>query len=346
MNEAAASLDGRAIAVTCQRLELGREAVLTPPQHWFVSSRHLDPGSRAPNQPWVVAAPDVDADGVRDMPHWRSVKRDMRPNDVIWVWDARRGELSQLFRAERRRSHADGDVGLWHPFYEGYDPVVLWEVSPIGGVVRPLSKARLLQIWSSLETGGTKPRLFTRDGNFVRHLYCYGPLDRQTIEALVQEADLGGEILHALDGMGADLMALEDARRRIYANLVVREGQIRFRADLLKAYDGRCAVTGSAVEPILQAAHIVPYNGRETNHVSNGLLLRIDIHALFDAGLIGVDPDRRTIWIDASLYGTEYDRWNGRPLHQPTDVNAQPRSEYLLERARRLSGEAGQQKIG
>jgi hypothetical protein len=73
---------------------------------------------------------------------------------------------------------------------------------------------------------------------------------------------------------------LEDARKRIIAAIVVRQGQSAFRAELLAAYQGTCAVTGCDVVEALEAAHIVPYLGPDTNHVRNGLLLRGDIHTL------------------------------------------------------------------
>ncbi len=49
---------------------------------------------------------------------------------------------------------------------------------------------------------------------------------------------------------------------------------------LLKAYSGRCAVTGCDAEPALEAAHLRPYKGPESNTAANGLLLRSDIHTL------------------------------------------------------------------
>lgn len=60
--------------------------------------------------------------------------------------------------------------------------------------------------------------------------------------------------------------------------LAVRHGQGLFRAQLLMAYNKRCAVTGSPAVPALDAAHIHPYGGRVTNNVTNGLLLRTDVH--------------------------------------------------------------------
>ncbi|WP_169719739.1 HNH endonuclease, partial [Novosphingobium acidiphilum] len=63
----------------------------------------------------------------------------------------------------------------------------------------------------------------------------------------------------------------------------------------MKAYDGKCAVTSCAIEPLLEAAHIHPYLGPKTNHVTNGMLLRADIHTLFDLGLLAIAADHRLL---------------------------------------------------
>jgi hypothetical protein len=84
---------------------------------------------------------------------------------------------------------------------------------------------------------------------------------------------------------------LEDARRRILAAIVLRQGQWGFRERLLAAYQRACAVTGCDVVEALEAAHIIAYLGPKTNYVTNGLLLRADIHTLFDLGLIAVQPN-------------------------------------------------------
>ena len=60
----------------------------------------------------------------------------------------------------------------------------------------------------------------------------------------------------------------------------------KFRDALIGAYAGRCAITGCSVLDILEAAHITPYLGPDTNHVTNGLLLRADLHTLFDTCLL------------------------------------------------------------
>jgi len=85
----------------------------------------------------------------------------------------------------------------------------------------------------------------------------------------------------------------EDGRKQIERMVTLRQGQRSFRNALMNAYERRCAVTGCAVDDILEAAHISPYLGKHTNHVTNGLILRADIHTLFDRGLIKVGSDYR-----------------------------------------------------
>ena len=107
-----------------------------------------------------------------------------------------------------------------------------------------------------------------------------------------------------------------------------RLGQPAFRKSLLRAYDGRCAVTGCTTAMVLEAAHIRPYFGVETNDVRNGLLLRADIHTLFDLGLISVTPDYR-LTIATRLAGSEYAALNGRKLTIPKEASARPSPQAL-----------------
>ena len=83
---------------------------------------------------------------------------------------------------------------------------------------------------------------------------------------------------------------MEDQRAKSIAEIVRRRGQAKFRKTLLEAYNSKCVVTGCDAAEALEAAHITPYLGEETNHPQNGLLLRADIHSLFDLGLLSVDP--------------------------------------------------------
>lgn len=97
-----------------------------------------------------------------------------------------------------------------------------------------------------------------------------------------------------------------DERQRVLAAIVRRRGQPAFRKALLDAYGGRCAMTACDAIDALEAAHIRPYSGQSSNHVSNGLLLRADIHTLFDLYLIGVNPETYEITISPTLRDTSY----------------------------------------
>src|SRR5262249_7019744 len=65
-----------------------------------------------------------------------------------------------------------------------------------------------------------------------------------------------------------------------------------------------CACAGPQLTEILQAAHIQPYVDAKSNHVCNGLLLRADMHVLFDLGLITLTPDLR-IRVSSKLQGRD-----------------------------------------
>jgi predicted restriction endonuclease len=123
-----------------------------------------------------------------------------------------------------------------------------------------------------------------------------------------------------------------DARKRIARDVVVRQGQAQCRGALIRAYEGRCAIAGCDSPYTLEAAHIRPYRGEHTNIVANGLLLRADIHALFDLGLLAVNPATRTVVISDQLSGDHYKSLQGRPLNLPANPELHPNHGLLTER--------------
>lgn len=108
-----------------------------------------------------------------------------------------------------------------------------------------------------------------------------------------------------------------DSRRRVLASIVRRRGQPQFRKKLLSLYAGRCAITGCTAEAALEAAHIMPYKGERTNVPSNGLLLRADVHTLFDLGLITIDSNWR-VMVAEELGATEYADLDGQEIQLPS----------------------------
>ena len=127
----------------------------------------------------------------------------------------------------------------------------------------------------------------------------------------------------------------EETQKRIIRSIAQRRGQPKFREDLLKAYESKCAITGCDAQEALEAAHIIPYSETENNHLSNGLLLRADLHTLFDLNLIAIDPhtdpDERKVRIAPSLGNTEYRKLEGISLRQPNNQDYLPKKEFLDE---------------
>lgn len=121
---------------------------------------------------------------------------------------------------------------------------------------------------------------------------------------------------------------LEDGRQQILALVKRRQGQARFRRELLRAYGGACAISRCSVEPLLEAAHIYPWKGKETNHVSNGLLLRADLHTLFDLGLITIGSDCK-IRVAERLQKTDYGKLDGTSLASPKEADKRPSQKAL-----------------
>ena len=118
---------------------------------------------------------------------------------------------------------------------------------------------------------------------------------------------------------------------RLQREIFARQGQSDFRESLIRAYRGQCAVTGCAVLPVLEAAHLQPYRGAHTNLVTNGLLLRADIHTLLDYKLWAAEPGTRVIAISRLLIGTPYNEISGRKIVEPA-IPAQRPADSALEK--------------
>lgn len=123
--------------------------------------------------------------------------------------------------------------------------------------------------------------------------------------------------------------SIEDARKRAIREIVQRQGQPIFRRKLLKAYGNRCTVTGFRSLFVLEAAHIVPYLGPDTNAIQNGLILRADIHTIFDLGLLGIHPNSRALLVSSELAKSGYAKLNGRTLIEPIDSSFRPTKSAL-----------------
>lgn len=144
-----------------------------------------------------------------------------------------------------------------------------------------------------------------------------------TIERELKEMEIGAD---QHDSFNPDNVV--DGRKRVLAEVVRRRGQPRFRKALLEAYGGKCAVTGCQVESVLEAAHIIAYAGDHTNDVRNGILLRADIHTLFDLGHLKIDANC-IIHLDETLTATIYGQYLGKKARLPIDAAKAPHAAAL-----------------
>ena len=94
-----------------------------------------------------------------------------------------------------------------------------------------------------------------------------------------------------------------------------RKGQRPFRERLIKIYGYKCAFTGKNHPAALEAAHLYQYSEHGVHHESGGLLIRRDIHNLFDAGLISINPQTLAIEVHGDIKGiSAYGDLDGRKL--------------------------------
>lgn len=132
------------------------------------------------------------------------------------------------------------------------------------------------------------------------------------------------------DGAWPDISELIDSRKRAMREVFVREGQGTFRAEVMRAYDETCAVTGTNMVGVLEAAHIIAYRGRDHHHISNGLALRADIHALFDRGLMAIHEDTYEVILGHELANLEaYANLEGQTISVPVRPDEHPDPRYL-----------------
>lgn len=113
-----------------------------------------------------------------------------------------------------------------------------------------------------------------------------------------------------------------------------RLGQGAFRVLVTDAYQRRCAITGERTLPVLEAAHIKPYASDGPNLTQNGLLLRSDLHKLFDIGYLTVTPEYR-VEVSARIKeeyqnGREYYAHHGQQLLVlPETAEERPSKDFL-----------------
>lgn len=138
----------------------------------------------------------------------------------------------------------------------------------------------------------------------------YPPAQGSQEVEVVSHAAKSGELGYQFDP------SRKDERRRALTERSLRPDQGRFRASLIaRSGEPCCAISDCRIATAVQAAHIMPFLQEADNHPENGLLLRADLHLLFDAGLLGIEPDTLEVNIAAGAANdADYAKFNGLKL--------------------------------
>lgn len=158
-------------------------------------------------------------------------------------------------------------------------------------------------------------------------IWSLSDTDTEVLEDLIamsgglRASDQGGPIGEALERDHDDIEAALSRRKQSWVK--PRPGQAEFRRQSLERHGGQCVFTGTAVEKVLEAAHVIPHTGAvEFERPENNLLLRRDIHALFDLFLLGIEPDSGTVLVSTQLDGSPYEELRGKSVDHKLDASA------------------------
>lgn len=98
-----------------------------------------------------------------------------------------------------------------------------------------------------------------------------------------------------------DIIQLEEYNVDPFVQIKIRRGQPRFRKALMILYNSTCIVSKCEITPILEAAHVMPHSKSVNYNLSNGLILRSDLHTLFDASLLAINPKTMKVHLNPIL---------------------------------------------
>ena len=288
--------------------------------------------------------------GVTDK-DWFDYLADLRPEEVnFWQPSARpatrRLKPGDLFLF---KLHSPNNFIVGGGFFVRFAPLpvkIAWEafetaagVRSYGELVRRIERYRRQPVRGDAEIGCNilnEPFFFPRDK--------WIPIPSDWAPTIVRgkaydtENEAGAALYDAVrSNLQAGLVEDSTAGEPVYGARYLsraRLGQGAFRVLVTDAYNRRCAVTGERTLPVLEAAHIKPYAQAGPNRTENGLLLRADIHRLFDTGYVTVDNDLRFVVSEKVREeyenGKEYYHFHGNKLiNLPVASSDRPGHDFL-----------------
>lgn len=282
----------------------------------------------SPGEPFLFKTKDPKKFRGLDIPGYRLVGGgffdeyvELRVSEAWTIWGSANGVSSEtelLSRAQAYRARKRSSIDL--------DPTIgcvvlrnIFFAEPGEELEEPENWARNIVTYAGYDTEAVDARPDTR---YVEH--AFGVLQQRARIDFAWEPDL----------RGVDLQ-WEGARYGQPVLVRPRMGQGHFKRAVAEAYQHKCAVTTSATFPSLEAAHIRPFAEGGQHAVSNGLLLRTDVHRLYDRGYLSIDADLRLRvspqlrdhgWNGVEFYEREA---AGYMITAPSDVSRQPNRDAL-----------------
>lgn len=249
---------------------------------------------------------------------------------VLAIFTVRQSEEPAFQASNAAAEHAIGDRGA--PGREAED-----KREPITGLslaaVRELTAGPLKVAWDNRPESFASLEAAAETLAILRSLKSPEPvkpsframMDHDLVQDLLDILPL--EVASAAPCSTAELNMLRTDQRTVRTQAaVVRPRQGNFRSSLLQRYGGACCITGCQIDTLLEAAHIIPYRGDQTNDVSNGLLLRVDLHRLFDAHLVSINPGTFAVEVASTIEDALYRAYHGKRLFK---FSPKPRILFL-----------------
>ena len=281
--------------------------------------------------------------------HWASDQfRKLNQDDVVWIVTCKdsylillgRLEVDRVTTQEQAEREFDVDFDLWeaewHAIARAAEPARRVNITDVALRLRFDSKTRRRLPRKFSGKNFQRMRRLTEQSAHLLERQWYGATSTLSPDGPITPEI--AKIASTIDEEGYYDPRSEDTRNRVLREIVQRRGQADFRRKLLKAYGRKCAISGCDAEAALEAAHITGYLGGDSNRVSNGLLLRADLHTLFDLDLIAVNPKDTTVAIAEPLVGTVYDNLAGTQLRKPTRRQWRPNEDVLRLRWKVFAG--------
>ena len=157
--------------------------------------------------------------------------------------------------------------------------------------------------------------VYRKNGN--RRLLREGSIDLGTSTFSIADGQRFGTLAWVAEGEDSqDPIIVEWHDSRKYHKSLARPEQAAFRLEVMAMFDSKCAITGCTAQDALEAAHVVPISEGGGYDPHNDILLRRDIHRLFDLNLVAIDPQYLEVNIADEIAG-DYSQYAGAVVDLP-----------------------------